>query len=486
MIAAPDRARAPRLAILAMAAVWVLALATRLPQLDHSLWWDEAYSIVFYATRGPDAIFSADGFMVNNHVLFNLLTWPVTAVAGHREWALRLWGLLPALGSLAVLTWWAWRRLGRWTAVAIGLVVAAAPLHQALSAQARGYGLVFLGAAMMLVGAVEAHRQGRWRDLALLGAGGVVATWTILPTVVLFVAHAGILLLRRSLRWRVVAVVAAVAVADLAFYRDLVPLILRYSEGAGLREGVGTAWHAAVTVPVDWMLRPVVDDLLPGAPPVVLVVVAALALVVATVALVRDRRGPLLAHGLGVVALVLLAMFVLGANLTDRYVGFLLLHTLVATMAGLAAAARQVHERLAGRARTAAVAAVGVLAVVLATTSLVGAITDLARLPREDYRRGARVAEAADVDTILLNRTVGTVGFRFYLGPDRVETVPADRVGERTCQLPGRFVLIDYPVPGSDQHGDLSCVRDRATRVVQVPQRNERAPSYRVFVVGPR
>ena len=467
-----------------MAAVWVVTLVTRVPALDHSLWWDEAYTAVFYVERGPSAIFSADAFMVNNHVLFSLLTWPTAQWLGGSEPVLRLWSLLPALGSLALLTWWVWRRWGHWPSVAVGALIALSPLHQALSTQARGYGLVFLAAAMMLVGAVEAHHHARRRDFVLLGVGGVIATWTVLPTVLLLCLHAGLLVVRRATRRGALAVLALVAVADVAFYRGLIPLILRYSQGAGLREGIGTPWHAPVSVPVERMLEPLAGTLWPGAPRELVVGLGALLLAAAVLGLLRRAAAPLAAHTLGVVTLALLAMFAIGANIVDRYVSFLLLHVLVAVGVGITAGLRSSTALATRRQRSTAAAVVAaVAALVVAGVSTATALERL-RLPREDYRRGAQVVAEADVETVLLNRTVGRVGFTYYLGHDVVEMIPPEQVADATCGRDEPFVLIDYPVPGSDDHGDLACVRDRATRVVEVEQGNERAPSYRVFVVG--
>ena len=486
---APDRAaRWPAWA--GVAAVWLVALVTRLPAMGHSLWWDEAYSAVFYAGRGPWAIFSTDAFVVNNHVLFNLLNWATTRILWDGEAVLRLWSLVPALGALALLQWWAWRRWGPWTSVVVGALVALSPLHQDLSVMARGYGLVFLAVAAMLVASVHLHEGGGRRWWGLLVAAGIVSTWTILPTIALFGMHAGVLFLRRGRRVGAVASVVAVVAADVAFYRALIPLILRYSQGAGLREGIGAPWHAPVTVPAERMLRPLVESASPDGYPVVMMVLAVALGIAAVAGLVWASERVLALHALGVVAGTLVAMWVIGANIVDRYVSFMLLHVLVAAGVGLVAAARravrpdgaQRPTGRAGRLVPAGVAAVLALAVGVSVGDGIGR----ASVPREDYRAGSAVIDRADVDTVLLNRMAGTVGFSYYLGRRVVERVAPEDVDEVTCAREQPYVLIDYPMPGTDDHGDLGCVRRDATEVVTVHQGNARAPTYRVFVVRPQ
>ena len=143
-------------AVVAIAAVWA-----RWPALGVSLWWDEAYSARQFIPFGPTKIIDPLYYLPNDHILFNLLAWATTAIVGTTEAILRFWSVVPALAAGGVIGWWGWRRHGPVVGVAAALFIVTSPVHLGLSVQARGYGLGFLAAALMLVGAVAME----WRSI---------------------------------------------------------------------------------------------------------------------------------------------------------------------------------------------------------------------------------------------------------------------------------------------------------------------------------
>ena len=171
-----------RVAQAVIGAVVLVLLWSRLAVLGTSFWHDETVTAFFYVDRGPRGIFFGH-YVPNNHVLFSLLSWATTGIVGHFEASYRIWSVLPALVSVAVIGWWAWRRFGPLTAVAVLIFATVAPLHLVLAPQARGYGLGFLAGAGMLVGAARAADSGSVSDVVVFAAFGLVGIWTFVRDV---------------------------------------------------------------------------------------------------------------------------------------------------------------------------------------------------------------------------------------------------------------------------------------------------------------
>ena len=171
--------------------LWVIllsAVALRLPALTTSLWTDEAYSAVYYIPRGPAAIFDPAQYLPNNHVGFNLAGWILTRWLPSSEAVLRLLSLVPALAAVWLLWWWARGRFGGRVAMLASILLVAAPIHLELSVQARGYGVGFLSAVGMLVGAdLASERGGRW--YWLFGGSALLGIWTLPQLALLFAGH---------------------------------------------------------------------------------------------------------------------------------------------------------------------------------------------------------------------------------------------------------------------------------------------------------
>ncbi|CAN5550745.1 hypothetical protein BH18ACT1_BH18ACT1_09860 [soil metagenome] len=165
------RHRVPVGPALALAAVAALAVWGRLLDLTSSFWQDEAKPIWAYVDRGPGEILFGD-YDIDNHILFNLLTWATTRVVGRAEVVYRMWSLIPALASAGLVVAWAWRRIGAWASVAVAAVIAVSPMHLDLAPQARAYGLTYLAFAGLLVCGDAYLQEHRRRDALLFGGAG--------------------------------------------------------------------------------------------------------------------------------------------------------------------------------------------------------------------------------------------------------------------------------------------------------------------------
>src|SRR5207249_6463886 len=59
---------------------------------------------------------SSDLYETNDHMLFSFLGWLTVKLPGAPDWLYRLWGILPFLVAVALLTWWLHRKAGQLTA----------------------------------------------------------------------------------------------------------------------------------------------------------------------------------------------------------------------------------------------------------------------------------------------------------------------------------------------------------------------------------
>lgn len=230
----PSARRVAPVAIIAVAAfalVW-----SRLVPVGQSLWADEIKSVTAYIRPGPAAIYGH--YLANDHILFELLTWATTALTGARSAAAyRFWGVVPGIAAAVILTRWLWRRIDPWVAALFALFATASPIYYTLCVDARGYGLGFLAASCVLIGADTYVRTGSRRALGLLGVAAVGGIWT-LPVFALPVgAVLGLIALDRRDRLRLVLITAGlVAVASVTLYAPVLPQVL-----AASRQSFGAA-----------------------------------------------------------------------------------------------------------------------------------------------------------------------------------------------------------------------------------------------------
>lgn len=121
--------------------------------------------MLLFIRAGPAEILSGAEL---SHELVGILVWATTSIFGESEITLRLRSVISFLAGVLVVTAWLHRRLGAAAGMTFLFLATCSPLVLDTSRQARGYGLAFLAMAVMLLGAIEAHRTG--------GAGPLAAT----------------------------------------------------------------------------------------------------------------------------------------------------------------------------------------------------------------------------------------------------------------------------------------------------------------------
>ena len=245
----------------------VLAGATmawsQLMLLSQGLWGDEANAVVKYISKGPSAIWSAHAWIPNNHMLFDFLTWATTGLVGvHVEATYRLWSVFPAMSGAALMTWWLFKRFDRWTATVFAVLITATWIFYDLSVQARGYGLCFLCASVIVVAADVLLRTGSRFALISFVIGGFAGIATLPTFGGLFVGAALALLSEPSLRRRVVIAVVAVGLAALAFYAPVLSAMLHYK----LAVSYHLPWYGFVWAPLRDLYGSGVSVLVPAIP----------------------------------------------------------------------------------------------------------------------------------------------------------------------------------------------------------------------------
>jgi hypothetical protein len=452
-----------RAALFSLAAlIAVVAVAIRLPALGVSLWWDEAYSAHAYVPYGPWKIIDEKYYVPNNHVLFNLLAWATTSLIGTNEVILRFWSFVPAMAAAGLIGWWAWRRHGAAVGLIAGLFLVTSPVHLGLSVQARGYGLGFLAAALMLIGAVEAQERNNLLGHGAFVVGGLTGIWTLPQMLFLFAGHGLALLAWSKNRWRVVVDGAIVAAGTLVVYWVLIPDLIRQSGRVGSRTGDRMSLTGMVSEPAELLFAPSLWSWgLPLSTPFFLL--SALLIGLAVLAGIRLRSaGRLREYGQIVLPWVLfgVALTVLGSAVLDRYISFLLVPlSMIVALGAVQLVSLLPASRVVG-------AMAGVALVLVAGTAMIreGRVWWTAY---ENYRDAVAVAHESGVDRIVTNREPGTVGFWFY--DEGVEVLlPTESI----CDEPGPLVFLDFPVRPEDV--DLACLEGRGGELVVVEQR--RAP----------
>lgn len=442
---------------------------SRLVGLNRSLWQDEAYTAWAYVLRGPDTIRSTEAYIANNHLLFSWLTWAWSQVAGLGEVALRTFAVVPGTIAFGWLAWWLGRRVSWALAATVTGLAIVSDLQAMLVTEARGYGLVLLGAVALVTGGVDAVRRGGWRDDVILVAGGLVATLTV-PTSVIPAAITGIGVLagrRRAPReaLRLVALAGAAGLATLVWYRPVLPSMLAGADRVGARWGEPAGWTSPVLAPTDLLAVPSTGHLLPGAPGW-LVTVLTLGLlgtgIVALTGLLPDltaspppdadgssqlaRLGTLPALGWQVAlvpAVTLVVLALIGFHLLARYLAMLLPLVLIGVAAGMVT----LVTLMAARSRRVAVG-LGVAGVVLLAAGGWRTVVPELTIPRQAFAEVAAVADAVQPAGVL--QAAHHIGFTFALRDHDPELVEDRAVlEERVCTDPAPLLYLPPAVEPS-------------------------------------
>lgn len=188
--AAPKPAMS-RMELNSMALLVLVGAVLRLQRMGESLWYDEVSAWQSYGQYGPGPIVGnfADP---SNHILHTLLSWlgvTLTNPFVANEIALRLAAFIASLISIAVVYALARRAADLFTAILAGALFAIWPVCVLEGAEARGYSMMMLFAALatlLLVMAMERRRALLWLLYALAIALGV---WAHMVTVFVAIGH---------------------------------------------------------------------------------------------------------------------------------------------------------------------------------------------------------------------------------------------------------------------------------------------------------
>jgi hypothetical protein len=466
----PDEREAPargaRLFWLALGVLGAIVLWTRLAGLNQSLWHDEVFSVVHYVALGPSTIVSGE-YVPNDHVLFNLLAYGTTELLGESEVTLRLWSVLPAIVAAGLVVWWTWRLRGPWTALVLAVLVATSPIHHDLAREARGYGLMFLAGALMLMFSYRVMTGAGRSTWVLLGLAGVIGAYTAPQFVLGFVGQAIPLLARRDLRKRALVLLGSVGAVLLLLYSPLLSDVLRSPETVS---GGPLPWHSPLSGPILHLVQPSFDVLADRATDAYQItpntpdrIIGGLLVLVGAIVLWRTRERTLCALLIVPPLFVYTVLTVGRFHVHERYGSFMLFHALVLVAIGVVGLVRATPR---GVPRWAA----GSVAAAAGAVLLVNAIDRSDRyqsLPREDFKRVAEFVRARGQTKVGTDSTRPD-GLRYYLGEDNV----AQLTGSPCTSPPTVFVEHPFRGEGDPPPADVSCLRVLGAVRVRVPQRD--------------
>lgn len=416
---------------------------SRVTGLGMGLWHDELVTVTAYVGRGPGEILAGD-YLPNNHVLFSILTWLTTRALGTSEVALRLWAVLPSIAAFLGLGVWAFRRFGATVGTATLLLLTVSPLLLDLSKLARGYGLAFVGIALMLTGAID-RRPLRY------ATGGAIAIFT-LPILALPFAFTGVVLLADA-RTRVptLAALGIVIVASLGWYAMLLPGLLASTDQTF---GDQLAWHGPLTAPVQHHVVPLLD-LFALERPRAWDAVAWIAVLLGVAAAARRSRAVTSALGLAVVG-TYLVIAVLGISVFVRFMLPLAIPMLLLVALG---------STLLAHARAGMLATAGI-GVALAVAFLPYARWQ-STTPIESFKQVGASVDKLPPGPLIANST-RPLGLRYYI--DREIQVVTGRTRLRAILCSDRApIIIDHPT--ANTRIDPTCLQARGYRRQRFEQR---------------
>jgi hypothetical protein len=436
------------IAVSAVTLIW-----SRLIVLSQSLWGDEAYAVANYIQPGPSAIWSASRWIPNNHVLYDFLSWATAAtLSTHAEAAYRLWSAVPALAGTALMTWWLWDRFDRWAAAMFAVIATAAPLYFDLGSQARGYGLMFLSAAVIVVAADRLILTGGRGALVLYAVGGFVGIATLETFVAPFLAVAGVLMLRRTLRRQTIVAVVCVGVAAIALYSPLLSVIIGYQKP----DGKMLPWYGIITGPTRDVFGAGIHALEPAISLTAGAIASGIVMVAGAIALWRrwERMVLLL---LGVPSVVTYLLFVVATWYHPRYASFAMPALFALAAIGLS----WIFRELARPRR---------LTLPVAVVMVVVALVTLARFARFASVEAQDPYEAASTAGQIVNGAAGPkanepiysnanlTAWRYYVRPRRISVLGISALAQTFCSYPGRFVYFEQDLATL---ADTTCLRRR-------------------------
>ncbi len=430
--------------VLGAALLW-----SRLWDLGHSFWTDEIFMVEHYVRTGPREILAGSDL---SHELLAILAWATTSVAGESEIALRLLSAVPFVVGVALVTAWLHVRIGPLPGVLFLFLATVSPLLLDITRQARGYGLAFLGMAIVVLAALEASRAGRTWAIVAMCIGGIVGTWTLPQFGIAFLATGAVLLADRSVRRPTVIGLGLSLAVIAAWYAPHLGEIRSASE---IEDGVQIGFPWVVTAPLDQILLPAllwIDGTALVAGLVWLPLVVLATVVAAASPLIRDPASAFIVCS-GPVATVGV-LWIAQAYVIPRYLSYLVVPLFILVATGATTILSRVSSRQAAVRTILCLAVITVLAVRFAVLA-----PDVVGLPREAHRDAADVIAAQDRTTKVLAYMRNPQDLAFYLERP-VEDLEGRDVGAIVCSQRSAvfyvlqpFALEDAPVHCLEHEG---------------------------------
>jgi len=428
----------PRRAALGLAALLVLAALVRFVGIGaQSFWLDEVVTAQLVQRSFGDML-STIPHSESTPYLYYVLVWPWAKLFGHGEAALRSLSALFGVATVAAI-WAAARELvSERAALAAGALAALNPFLVWYSQEARAYALLALLCAGSFWLFARALRLGDGRALAwwALASALALATHYFAAFTVVPEAIALALLIGRTRAWALACGGIALATAALA------PLAAQQRRGGGA-DWIGdiTLGHRISEIPKRFAAGEFGNQL---GYVFWLVLLCALAAVVllGLRASERERRGALVALGIGLAGLVVPVVSALAT--LDYVFPRNLIGSLPALLVAFGAALTVASARRAGGVLLAAV-------VVLSAVALVRTATD-DRLQRDDWRSVARFLDGRHARILVTSPQDDGRALSYYMGglleltDPGVETQEVAVVELTRAPLRERRALL--PVPG--------------------------------------
>ena len=242
--------------LLALCAIGAAAFFLRAQQLGRQVVIDDEWHAIHkLLASGYGGIVASFG-QVDHSIPLTLLYKLAADTVGLGEGILHLPPMIAGLATVALLTAWAWKRLGPEVALVFGWLLAASPLLVEFSRYARPYAFVVLLAAIAYIAADRWwKREGGRGALAAWLACALLATWlhplagpVVGAPMLFFLAEAMFLegAARRAAAWR--AIKAGMAFGLLAAPLVLLPIVADPMAYAG-KAGFGKfEWRTPVTL----------------------------------------------------------------------------------------------------------------------------------------------------------------------------------------------------------------------------------------------
>jgi uncharacterized membrane protein len=148
--------------------ILALALILRLVSLaDHSLWYDEAFSILF-AQSDVNTMLSGTVSAVEHPLLYYLTLKVWMTIFGTSAFAVRLWSVTTGVATIAIIYLIGRDLFSQQTGLAAAFITAIAPFHLQYSQETRMYSLL----ALLLMGATWCYIRGNSHLTSPVDRGG--------------------------------------------------------------------------------------------------------------------------------------------------------------------------------------------------------------------------------------------------------------------------------------------------------------------------